>query len=110
MKLYGAIILSILPAVLGYGEKCDYYDGTKYGTVSGICGSPAECLGDAFGYTVNNQCPGGSDNKCCITKTCKANGKSGYCTTVSNCNSNEFLGGHHVANKCPGPDNVQCCY
>jgi hypothetical protein len=31
MKLYGALLLPLLPVVLAYGEKCHYYDSDKYG-------------------------------------------------------------------------------
>ena len=109
MKLFSALLLILTPQVLGYGESCHYDDSDKYGDVKGVCGSPEECLGDAFGYWVKNRCPGGNSNRCCITRTCKANGKSGYCTTTSNCRNNPYLKGKSVAGHCPGPNDVQCC-
>ena len=31
MKLFGALLLTLLPQVLGYGESCHYDDSDKYG-------------------------------------------------------------------------------
>ncbi|KAL2124978.1 hypothetical protein VTJ04DRAFT_1343 [Mycothermus thermophilus] len=111
MKLTIAFGLSLfaLPSVLAAGESCYYWDGAKYGNVYGTCGNPNTCIQN-MGYWVADRCPGGSNNRCCIRRSCTTTtGLGGLCTTVDRCIGSRGPG-HNQAGRCPGPSNVQCCY
>ncbi|KAL1838643.1 hypothetical protein VTJ49DRAFT_2450 [Mycothermus thermophilus] len=89
MKLTQILGLALfsLPSVLAAGESCYYWDGAKFGNVYGTCGRPTDCVAN-MGYAVNNRCPGGQDNKCCIRRTCtNSRGQLGRCATVARCNA-----------------------
>ncbi|KAF2692268.1 hypothetical protein K458DRAFT_398571 [Lentithecium fluviatile CBS 122367] len=94
-----------LPSVLA--ESCSYWDdGVTY---HGTCGSPVSC-NNAGNFYVDNQCSGGSNNKCCIEQACR--GVAGWClnsNTSAGKNWCSLVGGHFVSNRCPGPDAVKCC-
>ncbi|KAK0745820.1 hypothetical protein B0T18DRAFT_410227 [Schizothecium vesticola] len=106
MKLSSATFLALF-AALSTAESCSY-KSDDYGTLKGTCMKPSTCntLG---GYLKKDLCSGGSDNVCCIQKSCKApKSITGFCTTIKNCDSIGFA--KRVKNKCPGGDDVQCCY
>ncbi|KAL2123117.1 hypothetical protein VTJ04DRAFT_3572 [Mycothermus thermophilus] len=113
MQLLKAFTLALcsLPAVMAANEPCSYWDGNKYGTVQGWCAHPDICKMD-MGYIapVNNLCPGGPENKCCIRRLCTTTGgRPGACTTIKNCQE-KYGYGHNQSGRCPGPGDVQCCY
>ena len=72
--------------------------------MQGYCGDPASCPGN---NVVDNKCPGGQDNKCCLSvpyqePECEAEG--GACVDKCGCEG-EVLHGF-----CPNqPNSIKCC-
>ncbi|KAM7208390.1 hypothetical protein V8F20_001368 [Naviculisporaceae sp. PSN 640] len=105
-----AVLLAAIPATMAAGEKCSYYDGLRWADVNGICGSPSECVNVKNGYWVPGKCPGGDNNRCCITRKCvttKPPGFHGDCSTVSRCAARR---GKTQDELCPGLETVKCCF
>ena len=71
---------------------------------SGYCGDPDKCPGN---NVVHNKCPGGQDNKCCLSipfqeAECEAEG--GTCGDKCGCEGDVLHG------FCPSqPDSIKCC-
>ena len=71
---------------------------------SGYCGDPDKCPGN---NVVHNKCPGGQDNKCCLSipfqeAECEAEG--GTCHDKCGCEGNVLNG------FCPSqPNSIKCC-
>ena len=70
----------------------------------GYCGNPASCEGTVL----DNKCPGGQDNKCCIgmpfqEEECEA--QAGDCLDTCDCEAGDYLHGF-----CPSqPNSIKCC-
>ncbi|KAK0620168.1 hypothetical protein B0T14DRAFT_586271 [Immersiella caudata] len=110
MKISGILLLGL--STFAAAESCKY-TSEKHGVVHGTCGKPSSCPGK-LGYIVKNLCSGGSQNVCCLEKSCvvpsgRHKGELGSCTETSTCENlgREF---RRVANLCPGDKSVQCCY
>jgi len=92
---------------------------SKCKNLNGQCMNPNNCRNNN-GIVLNNLCPGGSDNKCCIlseqkTNTQKTNSiqndskctsQGGQCMNPSSCRSNN---GTVKNNLCPGGNDNKCC-
>jgi len=93
-------------------------DGNQYTSQGGKCIDPNKCK-SSNGKVLNNLCPGGSNNKCCVgfsnqttTKTTtvkddsKCTSQKGKCMNPNKCKSNN---GKVLNNLCPGSSNNKCC-
>ncbi|KAF2750549.1 hypothetical protein M011DRAFT_464342 [Sporormia fimetaria CBS 119925] len=109
MKL-SALITYLGAAALVTAESCTYWDSFGGGrTLKGRCTTRYGCA-NIGGFTVDNRCSGGSNNKCCLTHY-NCNDSSSTCLNTfgdgaSLCNQ---MGGRWLSGKCPGPSNVKCC-
>ncbi|KAK3349722.1 hypothetical protein B0T25DRAFT_248303 [Lasiosphaeria hispida] len=106
MKLLITTLASLFGA-LAFAESCSY-KSDDYGTLKGTCRTPKLC-DTLAGYLQKDLCSGGSNNVCCIQKSCSApKGITGFCTSIKNCDSIGYA--NRVKNRCPGGNDVQCCY
>jgi hypothetical protein len=91
---------------LSKDSNCTSEPSTTCRAEGGYCGHPDNCPG---GNVVHNKCPGGNDNKCCITKPyqepeCEA--KLGECKDECNCEPEGVL----LPGYCPlQPNAIKCC-
>jgi len=84
--------------------ECSSEPSTKCSSEGGYCGNPANCPGS---NVVDNKCPGGNDNKCCLSIPYQADQcqeQGGQCADRCACEG-EILHGF-----CPNqPDSIKCC-
>jgi len=93
LHIFGSLT-SALPDALNVRTSCSTPDG------GGTCMSTSSCSG----FSIPNYCPGGTDNQCCITKSCSNSQGKGTCK-----NTSKSCPGGYVSGLCPGDSSIKCC-